>query len=107
MYKTSVRDLSDKKRLLAVQQETEEEKKVEEEEKRFVRLTANEGPFNGGRLRTASTCLMRSACISFGVDHLAGRIKFHIVGRNLLFTKMENIVLERSRFRVCLSRRYV
>lgn len=38
--KTSVRDLSDKKRLLAVKQETQEEE-------RFVRLTANERPFNG------------------------------------------------------------
>lgn len=45
-YKTSVCDLNDKKCLLAVQQEIEEKK-------RFVRFTANEGPFNGGRLHTA------------------------------------------------------
>lgn len=39
--KTGVRDLSDKKRLLAVQQEAEE--REEREERRFARLTANEG----------------------------------------------------------------
>lgn len=49
--KTSVRDPSDKKRLLAVQQETEERKG--EEERRFVRLTANEGAPQ--RLHTTST----------------------------------------------------
>lgn len=57
--RTSVRDLSDKKCLLAVQHETEEEK-----EQRFVRFTANEGPFNGERLHTVSTCFVRSACIA-------------------------------------------